>query len=292
MHRMDKAPGRINTRDLRRRMDRAAALVDEADVVLQATADGLCERLLPMQINPLTILDLGCGTGARMRQVGRLFPKSRIVGMDMSAAMLKKAAARRGWFEKPREIQGEATALPLAGGTIDLVFSNLLLPFVDDLPACLGEVARVLRPDGLFVFSTLGPDSFAELRNAWQQVDAEAEHVRAFADMHLVGDAMVQHGLRDPVLDVDFLEIRYQDIQSLYRDLTATGARNSLANRRTGLAGRRRVEHLERLLVGSGGGNGATLKLELVYGHAWGAVAPSPAGEYRFDAGSIGHRNQ
>jgi malonyl-CoA O-methyltransferase len=292
MQQMNEAPGRINTANLRRRMDKAAALIDEADVVLQASADGLCERLLPMQISPLTILDLGCGTGARMRQIGRLYPKSRVLGLDMSAAMLKKATARHGWFDKSREIQGEATALPFTDDSIDLVFSNLLLPFVDDLPACLGEVARVLRRDGLFVFSTLGPDSFAELRNAWQQVDAGMEHVRAFADMHLVGDAMVQHGLRDPVLDVDFLDIRYQNIQSLYRDLTATGARNSLAGRRTGLGGRRRLAHLERLVTSSGDGDGATLKLELVYGHAWGSVARSPAGEYRFDAAGIGRRSQ
>jgi malonyl-CoA O-methyltransferase len=294
MNRMDSTPGQIRTRDLQRRMDRAAETIDEADIVLQTTADGLCDRLLPMQIEPQRILDLGCGTGVRMQQLGRLYSRSRILGVDISRSMLAKARTRRGWFRKSLDVQAHATALPLADDSIDLVFANLLLPFVDDLPRCLNEVARVLSADGLFVFSSLGPDSFAELRDAWNQVDGDGEHVRAFPDMHLIGDAMLHCRLRDPVLDIDFLEVRYQDMRSLYRDLTATGVRNSLASRRHGLTGRQRLRRVEETILGSTAGAGLVLKLELVYGHAWGAAAaPSPSpSEFRFDAGLIGHRGR
>jgi malonyl-CoA O-methyltransferase len=243
-----------------------------------------------MQVDPGRVLDLGCGSGKRTRQLEKLYPRSRVVGMDISGAMLAKARSGGGWFRGRQNVRGSASDLPLADDSVDLVFANMLLPFLDDVPRCLAEVARVLRADGLFVFSTLGPESFAELRAAWQSVDSDAEHVRAFPDMHVIGDAMIRSRLRDPVLDVDFLEIRYQDMHSLFRDLTATGVRNSLANRRRGLLGRQRLRRLEKAFIASD--DGATLKLELVYGHAWGAAAVSPSSEFRFDADRIGRRGE
>jgi malonyl-CoA O-methyltransferase len=271
-------------------MDRAAASIDDADFVFQTTADGLCERLQPMQIDPVRVLDLGCGTGARRRQISKLYPRSHVFGVDISAAMLARARSRRGWFSHRLDVQGSACALPIAENSVDLVFANMLLPFINDLSRCLDEVARVLQTDGLFVFSTLGPDSLAELRSAWQRVDSDVEHVRAFPDMHVIGDAMLRSRLRDPVLDVDFLEIRYQNMRSLYGDLTATGARNSLANRRRGLTVRRRLQRVEAALSDSTESHSVALKLELVYGHAWGAVVAPSSTEYRFDAARIGRR--
>ena len=97
------------------------------------------------------------------------------------------------------------------------MFSNLLLPWIDDPAAIAREVCRVLRKDGLFVFSGLGPDSLRELRAAWGTVDDYA-HVNEFPDMHNIGDALVQSGLRDPVLDVDRLQVRYSGSEALFRD--------------------------------------------------------------------------
>ena len=167
---------------------------------------------------------------------------------------------------------------------VDLVFANLLLPWIDDLPLCLEEISRVLKRGGLLVFSTLGPDSLGVLRDAWQGSD-ELPHVREFADMHDIGDALVRARLADPVLDVDRLSISFTEINNLYRDLTANGARNCLAGRRRGLTGRQRFKAVEERLTDASGS--LTVELELVFGHAWGTGAPR-GGEFRIDAGQIG----
>ncbi len=182
-----------------------------------------------------------------------------------------------------------ATGIPLQDGCIDLVFSNLLLPWIGDLQAVFAEVARVLRKGGLLAFSTLGPDSLTELREAWASVD-EHEHVNSFADMHDVGDGLVRAGLRDPVLDTDFLKVSYRDTESLFRDLTLLGARNCLAGRARTLTGKQRFQDMENRLRNRFKGGILELKLELVYGHAWGGGPLQPAGEYVVDAAQIGRR--
>lgn len=246
----------------------------------------MLERMLPMTVEVRRILDVGAATGKSSRQLARRFRRSRVVSLDASMNMLRRARRGRSRFARVTELQADALALPLPSGSMDLVFANLLLPWIDDLPAFFSGVARVLRKDGLFVFSTLGPDSFAELREAWRTVD-EGEHVSRFPDMHDVGDAAVRAGLRDPVLDVDWLTLEYGSTDTLLRDLTAAGARNSLHGRGSGLSGRGRLQALRRALP-----EPFSLRLELVFGHAFGGAPRGPAGEYRLDVSDIGRRRR
>lgn len=248
------------------------------------------ERLVPMVVDAKRILDLGGATGSASRHLARRFRRSRVVVVDASHEMLRAAQGKRTWFSKVSALQGDAIALPLQTGSVDLVFSNLFLPWVDDLQAVFMEVARVLRKGGLFVFSSLGPDSLSELRRAWASVDDE-QHVIAFADMHDVGDGLLRAGLRDPVLDTDFLTVSYRDSDSLFRDLTLLGARNCLSGRRNTLTGKGRFRTMTSQLEQSFRQGLLELRLELVYGHAWGGGPPQPAGEFRIDPSGIGRRD-
>jgi len=277
----------LRASDLRQRLDRAAMHFDDADFVHRASFDGLMERLDPLLISPDHILDLGAATGAGSRLLGKSFRKARVISLDLSEPMLHIARARRPIFSKTREVQGEATRLPFQTGSIDLVVANMLLPFIDDLPACFSEVARVLKKGGVFAFSTLGPDSFAGLRETWREID-ESAHVREFADMHDVGDSLVGAALSDPVLDVDSLAISYQDVDSLFADISACGARNCLAGRRDSLTGKRRIRDLREKLVQNSADGGLEIGLELVYGHAWGSGPRAQPGEYRIEPDAIG----
>jgi malonyl-CoA O-methyltransferase len=164
-----------------------------------------------------------------------------------------------------------------------------MLPWLGRPDPVFAEVARVLRRDGLFAFSTLGPDSLLEIRQAWGPMDGDA-HVNRFPDMHDVGDALVRAGLRDPVLDVDQLSVSYRSSEALFRDITAVGARNSLRQRQRGLMGRNRL----RSFVGNlfGAGDQCSLTLELVYGHCWGGGARRADGEIAVDATQIPLRRQ
>ena len=275
----------LNTRDVRRRFDRAARGFDDVDFVHSVTRDGLFDRLAPVVINASLVVDLGCATGKATTKLAKRFRGAKIVAVDLSRQMLERCRDKQGWFSKTSVIQASADLLPFDDQSVDVVFANLLLPWVSDVAVVAAEIARVLRKDGLFAFTTLGPDSLLELRDAWSD-DAGHAHVNRFLDMHDVGDALVRSGLRDPVLDVDRLGVSYKSAQDLFRDLTATGARNSLRLRNSTLVGKQRFAAMrERLEAGAGGR--VRLDLELVYGHCWGCGPRTSGGEVRIAAGAI-----
>ena len=240
-------------------------------------------------IDAKKILDLGGATGTASRQLCKRFRRSRVIVLDASREMLRIAEQKRSWFSRVSLLQGNALALPLQTGCVDLVFSNLLLPWIDDLQAMFAEVARALRKGGLFAFATLGPDSLSEIREAWSSVD-DGQHVNMFADMHDLGDGLMRAGFRDPVLDTDFLNVSYKGTNALFRDLTLVGARNSLAGRTKSLTGKQRFRAMEARLRELSKDGLLELRLELVYGHAWGGGPRQPAGEYRIDPTQIERR--
>lgn len=287
----DVQPAKLRPRDLRRRFDRAAAEFPRADFVHRHAADGMFERMSPMLVDVSHILDAGAANGAASRALARRFRGSRVISLDASFPMLRQARRSRPRFSRIREVQANAVLPPLRTGSIDLVFANMLLPYIDDTAAFFTSVARVLRKGGLFVFSSLGPDSLAELREGWRSTDG-GEHVMTFSDMHEIGDALVACGLREPVLDVDWLTVTYDDLPSLFADLTATGSRNTLRGRRRTLTGRRTFERLRQNLAERFGDGPLALPLELVFGHAWGAGPPMPPGEYALDVARIGRRRR
>ena len=207
----------LRSRDARQRLDNAANAFDTADFVHGLTRDGLMQRIRPMTVEAAVVVDLGAATGNAIPVLQKRFRRARIIAVDRSTGMLRAARGKRRLLSKQREVQADARALPFADGSVDVVFCNLLLPWLDRPHAVFAEVTRVLRADGLFAFATLGPDSLVEVRKAWQTVD-DGAHVRQFQDMHDVGDALVRAGLRDPVLDVDRLTVDYGNSDALFRD--------------------------------------------------------------------------
>lgn len=272
----------LDSKSVLRRFERAAAGFDGADFAHRNIGDGLMQRLEPVTLDPGIVLDLGCGTGAMLATLKKRFRGSRVIGIDRSPAMLARAKARGGWLSRQALVQADATALPFADHCSGLVFANLLLPWLPQPDPLFREAGRVLRRDGLFAFSTLGPDSLAVLADAFGDAS-----VHGFADMHDIGDGLVRSGLRDPVLDVDRLTIRYATTDRLFADLAGAAARNSLRRRAAGLTGRRRfaaaVAKLDAALP-------IEVELEIVYGHAWGSGQSGDA--IRVDAGSIPRRRR
>lgn len=291
----ERKPGALRPRDVMRRFDRASASFSEADFVHRHAAAGLLDRMSPMRVDVKRILDVGAATGSGSRELARQFRGSRVLSVDWSGPMLARAKKSRSRFARISEIRADAMQLPLRGGVVDLVFANMLLPWIGDLPGFFAEAGRVLRKDGLFMFSTLGPDSLGELRQAWAAVDEEA-HVNAFLDMHDVGDTLLKAGLREPVLDVDYLTVRWRSPKALFDDLTRSGARNSLEGRRKSLTGKGRFGVMQQSLPApdpdsnTGPGEALTLRLEMVYGHAWGGGPPPVPGEARIGLKDIGRR--
>lgn len=280
----------LRCKDIRRRFDRAAPHFDDFDFVHAVTRDGLFARLEPILVDADTIIDLGCATGAACRQLAKRYRGAQLIGVDQSAKMLQQAAKKKPWLAKYSFLEASADSIPLTDHSVDLIFCNQLLPWVDDTPALFAEANRLLRKGGLFIFASLGPDSFSELRRAWQETD-HGVHVNQFPDMHDLGDAAVRAGLSDPVLDVDRLTVSYQDTRALFRDLTGCAARNSLADRALSLTGKDRFAAMSEALQTAENKAPIELELELVYGHCWGSGPRARGGEVRIDAGRIGRRS-
>ena len=281
----------FNVRDVQRRFDRAAPHFDTVDFVHSATRDGLLERLEPIVVEAKTVVDLGSATGSGTRLLARRFRRAHVIAADLSRGMLEQANTKKSWFARASAVQANATALPFADGSIDVVFANLLLPWIDNPSRVFAEVSRVLRKDGLFLFATMGPDSLNELRQAWNRVDT-GEHMGRFPDMHDIGDAAVRTGLRDPVLDVDRLAITYPNARALFRDFTAMGARNSFRDRDRSLGGGARLRKMADALDAMRQDGVLKFDLELVYGHCWGSGSRPKDGEYRVAVGQIERRRR
>lgn len=276
----------LNLTHIRRRFERAASTFDDADFVHAATRDGLLSRLQPLLIEASTVVDLGSATGAAHRPLRKRFPKARIIAVDVAIDMLRMARKRKSWLAKTAYVQADATALPFADASVDVIFSNQLLPWIADLGALFQEVARVLRKGGVFAFASLGPDSLLEIRRAWAQVD-DGAHVSGFPDMHILGDGLVNAGLSDPVLDVDRLAVSYGSSDSLLADLSAAGARNALLERSAALTGKGHFRSMIAALEAQAVDGKITLDLEVVYGHCWGAGPKMDPANYRIDAARI-----
>ncbi len=166
---------------------------------------------------------------------------------------------------------GDVAVLPFAGGSFDLAWSNLMLQWVDDLPAALRELGRVLRPDGLVTFSTFGPDTLRELRAAFAGIDRHM-HVGRFTDMHDIGDMLVGAGFGDPVMHMELFTLTYADAPAMLRDLKAIGATNATRARPRALMGRARWERALASLDAARRDGRIPATYEVIYGHAWKAA--------------------
>lgn len=235
-------------RQVRRAFSRAAGSYSTAAELQREIESRLFESLDYLgDTVPTDILDLGSGPGTGALELRRRWPKARVLAIDLALPMLRQLAPKRGWNPLQRPIErvcADARALPLADESIDLIFSNLCLQWVEDLDALFAGFRRVLRPGGLLLVSTFGPDTLHELRAAFAEAD-EAAHVSPFATIAEFGDALMRAGFRDPVLDRDVDVHRHRDMAGLMRGLRQLGATNALSSRRRALTGRGRFAAAE-----------------------------------------------
>ncbi len=280
----------LDKRGMRAAFQRAAWSYDSAAVLQREIANRLIERLDLIRYQPGCILDVGSGTGYCTRALARRYPRARVIGVDIAPAMTRVAArqgrrfAWAGRNARERYVCGDAEALPVAPGSVDMVISNLTLQWCSP-DAVFAEIARVLRPGGLLMFTSFGPDTLRELRTAWLSVD-DAPHVHDFIDMHDLGDALVRARLAEPVVDMERIVLTYSSVLDVLRDLKAIGAHNVTRNRHPGLTGKRHFAGFRGAYEKMAGADGRIpASFEVVYGHAW---APAPAGDnQRHPDGSV-----
>lgn len=267
--------------------------VAESQFLRREIAGRMFERLALIKINPQSLLDAGSGEGDDLLALHQSFPGSVLLGMDASPAMLASARKRAaqslsamqrllmnftGLFRRAGVRAGSAILactdyanLPMASGSVDLVWSNLALHWHPQPDRVFAEWRRVLRVDGLLMFSCFGPDTFQELRAAFAaagEPDA-ALPILPFVDLHDFGDMLVDVGFATPVMDMEKLQITYSSADKLLADVQAFGG-NPLTTQRRTLSGRHRYERVIRALEGRRKPDGKiSLTIEIIYGHAF-----------------------
>lgn len=269
---MARDPFELERSRVRAAFDAAAVGYDAVAVLQAEIRRRLLQRLELFRIAPQRILDAGCGTGHAARALLRRYRGSSLVALDIAPGMLRATRRQRPWLRRLDAVCADAAALPLADGSVDLVFSNLVLQWCNEPDRVFVEFRRVLRPGGLAIFTSFGPDTLKELRTAWNATDGYT-HVSRFIDMHDLGDALLRAGLGEPVMDMEHFTLSYQSVRELMRDLKAMGAHNATAGRPRGLTGRGRLAAVEAAYEASRRDGRLPSTWEVIYGHAWAGPA-------------------
>lgn len=223
--------------------DRAAATYDQHTWIQQEIGSRLLERLEVLNPQPQVIVDMGCGTGIHSIKLKNLYPKAAVTGIDFSVEMLIEARKLNRWHRKVEYLQADMAATGLADASVDLIFSNFSLQWATDLHLVFNEWRRILKPGGLLLISTLGPETLTELRAAWAAVD-DNTHVNPFVDIKGVGDTLMACGYSEPVADAELLTLTYSSVHKLMRELKGMGAHNVNRQRRHTITGASRLREM------------------------------------------------
>lgn len=261
--------------------------IEPSNFLRREIAGRMREKLELIKISPARVLDAGCGEGADLAQLQTYFPESHLLGVDASFEMLlagmqkhqgakksvgrflgKWLASNSGSGSHSGIACGDFSQLPLAGNSVDLIWSNLALHWHPQADLVFAEWRRVLRTAGVLTFSCFGPDTLLELREAFSAID-EFPHTLPFVDMHDFGDMLVNCGFSTPVMDMEKLTLTYDSLDKLFADVRALGG-NPLLSRRRGLLGKQAFRGLRAELEKTRNRDGRIpLTFEVIYGHAF-----------------------
>lgn len=275
--------GFVDRQQVGRRFSKAAASYSDGDFFAREVDRRMQERLDYVKVEPKRILDLGCSRGASLVSLAERYPEAQLIGLDVAPAMLSAARPQRAAWQRwlglgksaePVRLAADAAKLPLKSRSTAVIWSNLLLHWLDDPLPALAEAHRVLEVGGLLMFSTLGPDSLRELRLAF--ADGYA-HTQRFIDMHDLGDMLVGCGFADPVMDMEVITLTYDDLDAMFADLRAAGSSCAMKARRHGLTGRNSWAAARAAYEGVRRDGKLPATFEVVYGHAWKAEAKQTA---------------
>lgn len=250
------------------------------------------ERLELIRVTPNAIIDAGCGEGSDFTVLHQRFPAARLIGIDGSLAMIGEAASRQqrarsamsrllgrllpnrtdsGAMADALLLCGDYARLPLPPASAGLLWSNLALHWHPRPDEVFVEWRRILRDEGLLMFSCFGPDTFRELRQV--RAPASPPQVLPFVDMHDLGDMLVDAGFATPVMDMEMLTLTYDTVDKMLADVRALGG-NPLLPRSPGLVARTARTALYQALEGGRNAQGKlSLSIEVIYGHAFRPLA-------------------
>ena len=261
----DDSPVTPYKRQIASNFSRAAATYDSSASLQQRVATKLRSHLPTFdRDSPLTMLDMGCGTGRETIALKLHYSKAIITGLDLSEGML--AYARSHYLlEKGIWIQGDIERMPFADNTFDLVFSSLAIQWCESLGNVLVEAYRVLKPGGWFLFSTLAEGSLDELRQAWLSVDNQ-QHVNSYLSFKRQESYISQSEFRVNSLHQRTEVIYYPSVKSLLKDMKGLGANTVISQKSLGLSRRNPLLQLRNGYSAFRTAQGLPASYQVIYG--------------------------
>ncbi len=182
---------------------------------------------------PTTILDIGCGTGFLTHDLAKVFPKANIFGCDISHAMLKVASCKLqvARDKKIHLITADGGVLPCKSKTFDIITSNLTYQWLPNLGRAFSEAHRILKPEGVFMFSTLGTETLKELRCCYAEAADRFKKdglppFMNFADEQTIQSTMKSAGFKIISLERKEIIKTYPDMWTLLKAMKSIGAGN------------------------------------------------------------------
>jgi malonyl-CoA O-methyltransferase len=189
-----------------------------------------------------TIIDIGCGTGFLGVELfgGNQTSGASLWAVDIALPMLRKARSKLA--DCPAGvICADAEKLPFAAQSADVVLSNLAFQWCDSLDAVFAGVRQVLKPGGVFLFTTFGPKTLQELKSAWQAVE-NSPHVNTFTDDNALSELMLEAGFNEFTVYTQLQNNNYDSVLELLLELKRLGAHTVAGSSRRTLTGRNKLE--------------------------------------------------
>ena len=265
----------INKEYKRKSFNRAAPTYDSCSTLQDKISGNLIDRLRIIKLDPLDILDLGCGTGTNGLNLRKKYKKSRIINYDFSENMLKEARIKQKLFILDKNnlspysyICADIEAIPLKENSLDLVWSSSTIQWCNELDLVFNQVKKILKPGGLFIFSTFGPNTLHELREITENLFNEKK-TSTFIYMHNLGNLLMDSGFGDSILDTENFTVTYNEVERLFKDIKSIGATNGNISKNRGLSGRSFTKKIIQKYENYRTNNLLPASYEVIYGHAW-----------------------
>ena len=244
---------------------------EEYSLVQNEVSHRMIERLKLMKFKPKTILDLGSGTGYLSNILKKIFPDTNITCLDISLEMLLQCRKKNADFNL---VVADAENMPFQDDVFDLVISSFTLHWCEEIDKIFSDVHRYLKNNGVFMFTTVGPNTLIELNNAYANIDDE-QHVNSFTDMHIYGDSLLKCNFHDPVMDVENLIIEYSSFANILKSLRKTGA-NTVIGQQSSYMTKKSYKKLASSYKKNEDNGRFPVSYEMIYGISWKNIEDNP----------------
>lgn len=202
---------------IKKSFSKAASTYDEFSGFQRLAAREVMKRLSAAGPLHSPVLDIGCGTGFLFELIKSSFPEARVYGSDIALPMLLKTREKAG--HSSGLAASDCEALAFRNEAFAVAASSLTYQWAQELSAAFSEAFRVLKRGGIFIFSTLGPETLKELKECYPGYQGIG-----FRDSYYIKRRLDEAGFARASIESSIIRMRYDSFMDLLRTLKHIGA--------------------------------------------------------------------